>query len=156
MGWGWRCGEQCWGPAGRRTGSPPAGRGSRTLHILSCTYTGTWQRNRCCLLFGKQNKNGRMQNEFFCSLPITCFLISSAFPSSWMPYQQQGKNKNIKLSKNNSRISLASRRHACLQRYAKGRDKQVADQMHSYWETLFMCQSSIWTIVKEFIFNIQA
>lgn len=51
-GWEWRCGGQCWGSAGRQTGTPPAGLGYHTQRTLSYTRTGTWKRNRCCLLLG--------------------------------------------------------------------------------------------------------
>lgn len=51
-GWLWRCGGRCWGWGGRQTGTPPADLDSRRQRTLSYTHTGTWKRNRCCLLLG--------------------------------------------------------------------------------------------------------
>lgn len=63
-GWVWRCGGPCWGWAGRQTGSPPAGRGSRTRRTPSYTHTGTWRRNICCLLLGCRAKWWNTEGEF--------------------------------------------------------------------------------------------
>lgn len=77
-GWVWRYGGRGWGWGGRQTGSPPADLGSHTQRTLSYTHTGTWRRNRCCLLSG-----GRMKWQM--SLLLTQIWLRTTEPANIEP-----------------------------------------------------------------------
>lgn len=114
-GWGWRCGERCWGRAGRQTGSPPAGRGSHTPRTPSCTRTGTWQRSTCCLLFEEAEQNGRIRNESPVHIQLHAFWSALHFPLAGCHITTEEKKKTSQ-KENISRISLGLHRYDRLQR----------------------------------------